>query len=83
MAHKNEKVGQLVKGTGALPVIASRSTATEKAYCPKRCYDRRYAIKNYIGRIKDQQRIVAHYDSSGVISLLRQPSLVALGRIKL
>ena len=61
-AYDSEKVRQQIKDEGALPVIPSRSTATKKAYCPKRFYRRRHKIENYFCRIKDWRRIATRYD---------------------
>ena len=61
-AYDSEKVRQQIKDEGALPVIPSRSTATQKAYCPKRFYRRRHKIENYFCRIKDWRRIATRYD---------------------
>ena len=61
-AYDSEKVRQQIKDQGALPVIPSRSTATKKAYCPKRFYRRRHKIENYFCRIKDWRRIATRYD---------------------
>ena len=58
----SEKVRQQIKDEGALPVIPNRSTATKKAYCPKRFYRRRHKIENYFCRIKDWRRIATRYD---------------------
>ncbi len=60
--YDSEKVRQQIKDEGALPVIPSRSTATKKAYCPKRFYRRRHKIENYFCRIKDWRRIATRYD---------------------
>ena len=61
-AYDSQKVRQQIKDEGALPVIPSRSTATKKAYCPKRIYRRRHKIENYFCRIKDWRRIATRYD---------------------
>ena len=61
-AYDSEKVRQQIKDEGALPVFPSRSTATKKAYCPKRFYRRRHKIENYFCRIKDWRRIATRYD---------------------
>ena len=50
-AYDSQKVRQQVEDEGALPIIPSRSTATKKAYCPKRIYRRRHKIENYFCRI--------------------------------
>ena len=61
-AYDSEKVRQQIKDEGALPVFPSRSTATKKAYCPKRFYRRRHKIENYFCCIKDWRRIATRYD---------------------
>jgi transposase len=61
-AYDSEKVRQQIKDEGAVPVIPSRSTATKKAYCPKRIYRRRHKIENYFCRIKDWRRLATRYD---------------------
>ncbi len=52
-AYDSQKVRQQIEDEGSLPVIPSRSTATKKAYCPKRIYRQRHKIENYFCRIKD------------------------------
>jgi transposase len=61
-AYDSQKVRQLIKDDGALPVIPSRENATTKAYCPKRIYRRRHKIENFFCRIKDWRRIATRYD---------------------
>lgn len=61
-AYDSAKVRQQIQDEGALPVIPSRSTAAQKAYCPKRIYRRRHKIENYFCRIKDWRRIATRYD---------------------
>jgi len=61
-AYDSEKVRQQMEDEGALPSIPSRSTATKKAYCPKRLYRRRHKIENDFCRIEDWRRIATRYD---------------------
>lgn len=61
-AYDSQKVRQQIKDEGALPVIPSRSTALQKAYCPKRIYRRRHKIENFFCRLKDWRRIATRYD---------------------
>lgn len=42
--------------------VPNRSTATKKAYCPKRIYRRRHKIENYFCRIKDWRRLATRFD---------------------
>jgi transposase len=62
LAYDSEKVRQQIRDEGALPVIPNRSTATKKAYCPKRFYRRRHKIENFFCRIKDWRRRSALLD---------------------
>ncbi len=61
-AYDSAKVRQQIKDEGAVPVIPNRSTATKKAYCPKRFYRRRHKIENFFCRIKDWRRIATRHD---------------------
>ena len=61
-AYDSEKVRQMIKDEGALPVIPSGENAATKAYCPKRIYRRRHKIENFFCRIKDWRRIATRYD---------------------
>ncbi len=61
-ACDSEKVRQLIKDEGALPVIPSRSNALKKAFCPKRIYRRRHKIENFFCWLKDYRRISTRYD---------------------
>ena len=82
-AYDSEKVRQQIKDEGALPVIPSRSTATKKAYCPKRFYRRRHKIENYFCRIKDWRRIATRYDKLARNFLAAAALVSALYWIKL
>ena len=61
-AYDSQTVRQQIKDEEALPVIPSRSTATKKAFCPKRIYRRRHKTENYFCRIKDWWRVATRYD---------------------
>jgi transposase len=82
-AYDSETVHQQIKDEGALPVTPSRSTATRKAYCPKRFYRRRHKIENYFYRIKDWRRIATRYDKLARNFLAATALVSALYRIKL
>ena len=73
-AYDSQKVRQQIKDEGAVPVIPNRSTATKKAYCPKRIYRRRHKIENYFCRIKDWRRLATRFDKLAINSLPPQPS---------
>ncbi len=72
-AYDSEKVRQ---HEGALPVIPSRSTATKRAYCPKRFYRRCHKIENHFCRIKTGDASLRATTNSPETSLPPQPSLV-------
>ncbi len=61
-AYDSQQVRQHISDTGALPMIPSRDTATQKAYCPRDIYQRRHKIENFFCRIKDWRRIATRYD---------------------
>ena len=75
-AYDSEKVRQLIRDEGALPVIPSRSNALKKAFCPKRIYRRRHKIENFFCRLKDYRRIATRYDKLAR-NFLAATSLVA------
>ena len=77
-AYDSQRVRQQIKDEGALPVIPSRSTATKKAYCPKRIYRRRHKIENYFCRIKDWRRIATRYDKLARNYKWRAPSSLSI-----
>jgi transposase len=83
-AYDSAKVRQQIQDEGALPVIPSRRTATQKAYCPKRIYRRRHKIENYFCRIKDWRSIATRYDKLarnflGAAALVGAPYWIKLG----
>ena len=82
-AYDSEKVRQQIKDEGALPVIPNRSTAIQKAYCPKRFYRRRHKIENFFCRIKDWRRIATRYDKLARNFLAATTLIGALYWIKL
>jgi transposase len=61
-AYDSEKVRQAIRDHGAVPVIPSRSKATERAWCPKRIYRRRHHVENFFCAIKDWRRIATRFD---------------------
>ncbi len=82
-AFDSQTVRQHIKDEGAVPVIPSRSTATKKAYCPKRIYRRRHKIENFFCRIKDWRRIATRYDKLARNFLAATALVAALYWIKL
>jgi transposase len=61
-AYDSQKVRQMIRDDGAVPVIPSKSNAREKAWCPKRIYRRRHKIENFFCFIKDWRRVATRYD---------------------
>ena len=82
-AYDSEKVRQVIKDDGALPVIPSRSNATRKAHCPERIYRCRHKVENYFCRIKDWRRIATRYDKLARNFLAANAIVGALYWIKL
>jgi transposase len=82
-AYDSEKVRRAIRGDGAVPVIPSRSNATEKVWCPKRIYRRRHHVENFFCAIKDWRRIATRFDKLARNFLAAAQIVAAVFRIRL